>query len=142
MSSRPPDAASLTIGDRPTGPRAPVLLKAALPILAIGCFVIVPAAVIWSGAAAGTLGFDFLAYHQAATRVVSGEPLYDPSVQETGGFGLFYYPPPFVLAMLPLALRPAMLLAVGGRAGLRHRRALRKMRRRLHMLRPPPGPAD
>jgi alpha-1,2-mannosyltransferase len=36
--------------------------------------------------------------------VLAGERLYDPSVQATGGFGLFYYPPPFVLAILPFAL--------------------------------------
>jgi hypothetical protein len=59
---------------------------------------------LWAAAAAGTLGFDFLAYHQAATRVLAGERLYDQAVQVTGGFGLFYYPPPFVLAVLPFAL--------------------------------------
>ncbi len=58
---------------------------------------------LWAASGAGTLGFDFLAYHQAANRVLAGERLYDPSVQQTGGFGLFYYPPPFVLAILPLA---------------------------------------
>jgi alpha-1,2-mannosyltransferase len=58
---------------------------------------------LWAASGAGTLGFDFLAYHQAANRVLAGQPLYDPSVQQTGGFGLFYYPPPFVLAILPLA---------------------------------------
>ena len=56
---------------------------------------------------AGTFGFDFLAYHQAAQRVLHGERLYDPTVQQTGGFGLFYYPPPFVFAILPLGLLPA-----------------------------------
>jgi hypothetical protein len=55
---------------------------------------------------AGTLGFDFLAYHQAANRVLAGERLYDPTIQQTGGFGLFYYPPPFALAIVPLALLP------------------------------------
>ena len=59
---------------------------------------------LWAAAAVGTLGFDFLAYLQAATRVLAGERLYDPSVQVTGGFGLFYYPPPFVLPILPFAL--------------------------------------
>ncbi len=60
--------------------------------------------VILAAQAAGTLGFDFLAYHQAAGRVLDGERLYDPTVQQTGGFGLFYYPPPFVLAVLPFGL--------------------------------------
>jgi alpha-1,2-mannosyltransferase len=59
---------------------------------------------LWAASTVGTLGFDFLAYHQAASRVLAGERLYDPTVQATGGFGLFYYPPPFVLAILPFAL--------------------------------------
>jgi glycosyl transferase family 87 len=67
-------------------------------------FVGVGGAVLASGVVSGTLGFDFLAYHQAAGRVLAGERLYDPTVQQTGGFGLFYYPPPFVLAILPFAL--------------------------------------
>jgi alpha-1,2-mannosyltransferase len=64
---------------------------------------VVVAGSLWAGSVAGTLGYDFLAYHQAANRVLSGERLYDPAVQQTGGFGLFYYPPPFVLVVLPLA---------------------------------------
>ncbi len=63
--------------------------------------------VVMAAVAAGTFGFDFLAYHQAATRVLDGQRLYDPSVQQTGGFGLFYYPPPFVFLVLPFALLPA-----------------------------------
>ncbi len=66
-------------------------------------FGAVVGATLWAAAGAGTLGFDFLAYHQAANRVLAGERLYDPSIQATGGFGLFYYPPPFVFAILPLA---------------------------------------
>jgi alpha-1,2-mannosyltransferase len=79
------------------------LLRTALPPTAIALLALVGGAVVWSGVAAGTFGFDFLAYHQAANRVLAGEPLYDVSIQETGGFGLFYYPPPFVLAILPFA---------------------------------------
>jgi glycosyl transferase family 87 len=63
--------------------------------------------VMFAAIAAGTFGFDFLAYHGAAERVLHGERLYDPTVQQTGGFGLFYYPPPFVLAVLPFGLLPA-----------------------------------
>jgi hypothetical protein len=37
-----------------------------------------------------TLGFDFLAYYQAAVRP-DGQALYDMSYTQTGGFGLFYY---------------------------------------------------
>ena len=80
------------------------LARAALPILAVLVFCAVIGATLWAAARAGTLGFDFLAYHQAANRVLAGERLYDPSIQETGGFGLFYYPPPFVFVILPLAL--------------------------------------
>lgn len=66
-------------------------------------------ATLSAAAGQGTLGFDFLAYHQAANRALAGERLYDPSVQQTGGFGLFYYPPPFVLAIMPFApLDPAV----------------------------------
>ena len=78
--------------------------RAALPILAPTILAAVVGLSLWAAAAVGTLGFDFLAYLQAATRVLAGERLYDPSVQVTGGFGLFYYPPPFVLPILPFAL--------------------------------------
>jgi hypothetical protein len=82
------------------------LLRAALPIAAVGSFVAVSGLIVMAAVSSGTLGFDFQAYHQAAQRVLAGERLFDPSVQETGGFGLFYYPPPFVLAILPLAILP------------------------------------
>jgi hypothetical protein len=75
-----------------------------LPPIAVATFALVAGVVVWSGVASGTLGFDFLAYHQAAARVVAGQPLYDVSVQQTGGFGFFYYPPPFILLILPFAL--------------------------------------
>jgi alpha-1,2-mannosyltransferase len=83
------------------------LARAALPVAAIASLLVIPGLVILAAQSAGTLGFDFLAYHQAANRVLAGERLYDPTVQQTGGFGLFYYPPPFVLAVLPFALLPA-----------------------------------
>jgi alpha-1,2-mannosyltransferase len=73
--------------------------------------VIVPGAIVLAAVAANTFAFDFLAYHQAANRVLAGERLYDTSVQATGGFGLFYYPPPFVLAILPLAPLPPITAA-------------------------------
>ena len=79
------------------------LARAALPIVALLVLGVVLGGTLWAASGAGTLGFDFLAYHQAANRVLAGERLYDPAVQQTGGFGLFYYPPPFVLAILPLA---------------------------------------
>ena len=82
-------------------------MRAALPILAISSLIAVSGLIVMAAVAAGTFGFDFLAYHQAATRVLDGQRLYDPSVQQTGGFGLFYYPPPFVFLALPFALLPA-----------------------------------
>jgi alpha-1,2-mannosyltransferase len=77
-----------------------------LPLIAVAVCVVFVGAIVVAAAASGTLGFDFLAYHGAAQRVLAGAPLYDPTVQQTGGFGLFYYPPPFVLGVLPLALLP------------------------------------
>jgi Glycosyltransferase family 87 len=99
VSNGRPDDSSVTAGGRPPAS----LLRVALPLVAVAVLALVGGAVVWSGVAAGNFGYDFLAYHQAANRVLAGERLYDPSVQETGGFGLYYYPPPFVLAILPLA---------------------------------------
>jgi Glycosyltransferase family 87 len=85
----------------PTARRAPLLLVA-LPLVAIAIFVLFSAAVLRS--AGDTLGFDFLAYHQAARRILDGMPLYDLAFESAGGFGLFYYPPPFAVLLLPLGL--------------------------------------
>ena len=57
--------------------------------------------------AGSTLGYDYAAYAAAAQRLVHGQPLYDTSVNISGGFLFFYYPPPFVLIALPFALLPA-----------------------------------
>lgn len=93
--------------------------------MAVAVAVAVPAAIVAAAAAAGTFGYDFLAYHAAAGRVLDGRPLYNLSVEEMGGFGQYFYPPPFVLAIVPLAVLPgataawawlalsALLLAVG-----------------------------
>ena len=75
------------------------LARAALPIVAILSFVLGLAATL--AVAGDTLGFDFLAYHQAAVRLLAGQPLYDMSYTQTGGFGLFYYPPTFAPFLLP-----------------------------------------
>ncbi|MBA3529444.1 MAG: DUF2029 domain-containing protein, partial [Propionibacteriaceae bacterium] len=85
--------------------RFDALARAALPILAVLSFI---GGVALTLLAAGpTLGFAFLAYHQAAVRVLHGQPLYDMSFVATGGFGLFYYPPTFVPMILPLGLLTA-----------------------------------
>jgi hypothetical protein len=81
------------------------LARTALPILALLSF---GAGVGLTLAVAGdTLGYDFLAYHAAVERLANGGPLYDMSYTETGGFGLFYYPPTFAPLLLPFALLSA-----------------------------------
>lgn len=74
----------------------------ALPILAVISIVLGVAAALVS--AGDTLGYDFLAYHAAAVRLLDGQPLYDMSYTETGGFGLFYYPPTFAPVLLVFGL--------------------------------------
>lgn len=78
---------------------------AALPILAILSFASGVGATL--AVAGDTLGYDFLAYHQAAARLLNGQALYDMSYTETGGFGLFYYPPTFAPLIVPLGLLAA-----------------------------------
>jgi len=63
------------------------------------------------GSAGATLGYDFHAYGDAAARVLHGERLYDPAVDVAGGFAIYLYPPPFALAIVPLAL-------IGGQAAV------------------------
>jgi alpha-1,2-mannosyltransferase len=86
-------------------------LRPVLPILAVIVAVLVPSAIVAAAASAGTFGYDFLAYHAAAERVLGGQPLYNLSVEEMGGFGQYFYPPPFVLAILPFAILPGATAA-------------------------------
>src|SRR5262245_5448913 len=76
-----------------------------LPPISIAVFALVLGAVLAS--AGKTLGFDFLAYHAAADRVLHGLPAYDTSFEGAGGFGLFYYPPTFIPLVLPFGLLAA-----------------------------------
>jgi alpha-1,2-mannosyltransferase len=78
------------------------LARAALPIVAILLFGSAVGAVL--AVAGDTLGYDFLAYHRAAGRVLAGQPVYDLSFEVSGGFGLFYYPPMFAPLILPFGL--------------------------------------
>jgi hypothetical protein len=95
-------------------------LSGYLPIAAIAAFVSCVGFVVWSGAVTGTLGFDFLAYHQAANRLLAGLPLYDPAlkslhasgVSDVGAVVPFLYPPPFALAFIPLAPLPSAAAGV------------------------------
>jgi hypothetical protein len=73
-----------------------------LPIVAILLLALPLVGIL--AAAGETLGYDFLAYHAAAVRVLDGQPLYDLSFQAAGGFGLFYYPPLFAPLILPFGL--------------------------------------
>jgi hypothetical protein len=85
------------------------LIAAALPVTAIVAFLIFPGLAAFASSQAGTLGFDFLSYDLAVRRFFDGGVLYDQSFDYTGAFGLFYYPPPFVLLAAPLAaLDPAV----------------------------------
>lgn len=59
--------------------------------------------------AGSTLGYDTAAYLQAADRLLAGQPLYDPAVNFAVGYGVYLYPPPFALAVVPFALLPAPL---------------------------------
>lgn len=58
-------------------------------------------------AANGTLGYDFRAYDLAVDHLLAGQSMYDLSATSMGAFGLFFYPPPFALLVLPVALLPA-----------------------------------
>ena len=90
------------------------LARTALPILAMLSFAGGVAATL--AVAGDTLGYDFRAYHDAIERLVNGGPLYDMSFTETGGFGLFYYPPTFAPLLLPFALlaaQPAIWTWIG-----------------------------
>jgi hypothetical protein len=91
--------------DRPVLP-PPELLRRGLPPAAIGLFGLFVALAVGASAVAGTLGYDFLAYHAAASRVLAGGPLYDMSFVEAGVFGLFFYPPTFGPLVLPFGLLP------------------------------------
>jgi hypothetical protein len=77
-------------------------------IAAAAIAVFVAAVASWTLVALdlGLFGFDFLAYQSAARRLLAGESLYDMHFATTAVFGLYYYPPPFVVLVLPLALGP------------------------------------
>jgi len=85
------------------------LLATALPVVAIVVLILSVTAIIWS--AGSTLGYDFQAYAAAARRLLDGQRLYDPAIDVAGGFGIYLYPPPFALAIVPLAL-------IGGQAAI------------------------
>jgi len=61
--------------------------------------------------AGDTLAFDFRAYVDAARRLAAGQPLYDLTVTTSGAVGLFQYPPPVAVALLPLVALPGDTVA-------------------------------
>jgi alpha-1,2-mannosyltransferase len=77
--------------------------------------VVLIAAVGWGyfllsvSAANGTLGYDFQAYRLAVQDLLAGHSMYDITATSMGAFGLFFYPPPFALLILPFALVPGDL---------------------------------
>ena len=81
------------------------LVNAALPIVALLVFGLSVAATL--AVAGDTLGYDFLAYHAAAARVLDGRPLYDLAYDVAGPSGLFLYPPVFLPLVLVFGLLPA-----------------------------------
>jgi alpha-1,2-mannosyltransferase len=86
------------------GPTRSSLGAAALPVVAIATLAIAVGATVWAAAQAGTLGYDYSTYDAAVRRFLAGGALYDASFQVAGPKGLFFYPPPFVLLAIPLAL--------------------------------------
>lgn len=85
----------------------PVASHRVLLVLAAGAIAVFSMSILWWTQRAlelGVFGFDYLAYDAAAQRVLTGDPLYDMRLATAGAFGLYFYPPPFVLAVLPLAL--------------------------------------
>jgi alpha-1,2-mannosyltransferase len=92
---------------RATGFRV-LLVRAAYAVVLIG-------AIAWAylylavSASNGTLGYDFRAYALAVDRLLAGQSMYDLTATSMGAFGLFFYPPPFAVLVLPFALLPSGL---------------------------------
>ena len=105
---------------RPPEPKAGLQLGRALgslfPVLALATVALFAGATLT--VAGDTLGYDVLAYHAAAARVLEGKPAYDTSFEAAGGFGLFYYPPTFVPLVLVFGLLPATAATWAWIAGL------------------------
>ena len=87
-----------------------------LPVFAIVIFAVGVGATLV--VADDTLGYDFLAYHAAASRALAGQPAYDTSFEAAGGFGLFYYPPTFIPLVLAFGLLPPDFATWAWTAGL------------------------
>jgi alpha-1,2-mannosyltransferase len=75
-------------------------------VVALAAALLIAALFLFAAWSSGTLGFDYKAYDLAVDHLLAGQIMYDPTVQETGSFGLFFYPPPFAIFVLPFALLP------------------------------------
>jgi hypothetical protein len=62
--------------------------------------------ILRAAAVTGTLGYDFMAYDLAVDHLLGGESMYNQTATSMGALGLFFYPPPFALLVLPFALLP------------------------------------
>jgi hypothetical protein len=82
-----------------------LLIRAAYAVVLIGA-VAWMLLVLYAADGAGKLGYDFRAYDLAVDRLLAGQTMYSADAQAMGGFGLFFYPPPFALLILPVALLP------------------------------------
>jgi alpha-1,2-mannosyltransferase len=88
----------------PSGDRAD-FARLLPPFLAVlGGFALAAVAIGDSGSIGR--GYDFRAYWDAGERVLAGASAYDPATLagpfRTGGFGLYLYPPPLAVLLLPL----------------------------------------
>jgi Glycosyltransferase family 87 len=77
-----------------------------LPIAAIAVATLVWSTAILQASHAGELGGDYLAYDGTIRRFGIGLPIYDQSPSVAGDPDTFYYPPTFVVLLLPMLLVP------------------------------------
>jgi hypothetical protein len=80
----------------------------ALSAAVVGAAILALAMTIFVGSAG--FGYDFAAYDSAARRLAVGEPLYlpdTPARYAAGQYeGLYLYPPPLAIALIPLTVLP------------------------------------
>ncbi|HYK94627.1 MAG TPA: glycosyltransferase family 87 protein [Candidatus Dormibacteraeota bacterium] len=75
-------------------------------VVALAAALLIAALFLFAAWSSGALGFDYKAYDLAVDHLFAGQTMYYPNVQETGSFGLFFYPPPFALFVIPFAVLP------------------------------------
>ena len=80
------------------------LVAAIVPVCSLTLLALMTGLILAS--AGSTFGYDYDAYIDGPRRFLDGRPLYDPAITGAGPHGLFLYPPPFALAMLPFSWPP------------------------------------